>query len=197
MKHRHVIAATAFAIGLAGLAAGCSSSNDGKGPEGSLAITMGATSAPAAGAVQAATADGGDALSRLKAAVITISGIEARLADGTWVPVETGLPADVDLIAIINAGNAATLPADLLPEGQYSALELRITQVQLTLMDDTKIAITPPGTGWTVQIPVNFSVVPGQSTVVNLKLRCGSSFRFFDGEFEFDPEIEVESVEHD
>lgn len=197
MKHRHVFVATVFAIGLAGLAAGCSSSNDSKGPKGSLAITMGATNAPAAGAVQAATADGGDALSQLKAAVVTISGIEARMADGTWVHVETGLPADVDLIAIMNAGNSATLPADLLPEGQYNALELRITQVQLTLMDDTKVAITPPGNGWTVQIPVNFSVVAGQSTVVNLKFHCESSFKFFGGEFEFEPEIEVEGVEHD
>ena len=197
MKHRHVFAATVLGICFAGLVAGCSSSSNSKGPEGSFAITMGATSAPAAGVVQAATADGGDPLSRLKAAVITISGIEARLADGTWVPVETGLPADVDLIAIMNAGNSATFPADLLPEGQYNALELRITQVQLTLMDDTKIAITPPGTGWTVQIPVSFSVVAGQSTVVNLNLRCGSSFKFFGGEFEFDPQIEVESVEHD
>lgn len=195
MIRRHAVATTAFAISLAGLIAGCSSSHDSTGPQGSLAIAMGATSAT--GAVRAATTDGGDALSRLKAAVITISGIEARMADGTWVPVETGLPADVDLIAIMSAGNSATLPADLLPEGQYDALELRITQVQLTLVDDTKIAITPPGNGWTAQIPLNFSVVAGQSTVVNLNLRCGSSFKFFDGEFEFEPDIEVESVEHD
>jgi hypothetical protein len=102
MKHRHVFAAAAFAIGLACVIAGCSSSSDGKGSQGSLAITMGATGTD-------------DALSHLKAAVITIAGVEARMADGIWVPVETGLPADVDLIAIISAGNVATLPADLLP----------------------------------------------------------------------------------
>jgi hypothetical protein len=197
MMHRRGIAYAVFSFGLAGLVAGCSSGNDSGGPKGSLAITMGATGAPAAGAVQTATADGGDALSHLKAAVITIAGIEARMVDRAWVPIETGLPADVDLIAIINAGNGVTLPADLHPEGDYEALELRITQVQLTLMDDTKILITPPGSGWTVQIPVNFSVVAGESTVVKLKLRCGSSFRLFDGEFEFDPEFEVEGVEHE
>ena len=197
MKHRHVFAAAVLAVGLAGVVAGCSSSNESKGSRGSLAITMGATGAAASGATQTAAAGTDDALSRLKAAVITMAGIEARMADGTWVPLETGLPVDVDLIAIMNAGNVATLPADLLPEGDYDALELRITAVQLTLPNDTTIAITPPGTGWTVQIPVSFSVVTGQSTVVKLKLNCGNSFKLFDGHFEFDPEIEVEGVEHD
>ena len=68
---------------------------------------------------------------------------------------------------------------------------------KLTLMDDTKIAITPPGTGWTAQIAVDFSVVAGQSTVVNLNLRMDSSFKVLNGAFEFEPEIELEGVEHD
>lgn len=188
MRHRHVFAAAVFAIGFGGVIAGCSSSHDSKGSQGSLAVTMGSTGA-------AAGTD--DALSHLKAAVITIAGIEARMADGTWVPVETGLPADVDLIAIMTAGNVATLPADLLPEGDYDALELRITAVHLTLMNDTPIAIVPPGTGWTARIQVSFSVVAGQSTVVNLILHGPGSFKFFDGEYGFDPEIEAVSVEHD
>ena len=196
MTHRHVFATTVLAIGLAGLVAGCTSSNDGSGPKGSLAITLSATRAPAGGAVQTATAENEDALSHLKAAIITISGVEARTAEGTWVPVETGLPVNVDLIAIMNAGNVVSLPADLLPAGGYTALELRIAQVQLTLLDGTKVTITPTGSGWTIQIPVSFSVVTGQSTVVKLNLHCGNSFRLFDGQFEFDPEIEVEGVEH-
>jgi len=197
MKHRHVFAAAVFAIGLAGVIAGCSSNHDSKGSQGSLAITMGATGAAASGATQTAAAGTDDALSRLKAAVITIAGIEARMADGTWVPVETGLPVDVDLVAIMNAGSVATLPADLLPEGDYDALELRITAVKLTLLNETVIAITQPGTGWSVRIPVSFSVTAGQSTVVNLTLRGPGSFKLFDGEYGFDPEIEVVSVEHD
>jgi len=197
MTHRRVIASTVLAIGIGGFVAGCSSNNDSTGPRGSLAITMGATGTPAAGTVQTAAGDHDDALSHLKAAVVTIAGLEARMADGTWVPMDTGLPADVDLIAIMDAGNVTQLPADLLPEGEYGALQLRITQVQLTLMDDTKISIAPSGSGWTVQIPVSFSVVAGQMTVVKLKLRCGSSFSHSDGQFAFDPEIEVEGVEHD
>jgi len=197
MKHRHVFAAAGFAIGLAGVIAGCSSSSDNKGSQGSLAITMGATGAVASGAAQTATADPGDALSHLKAAVITIAGIEARMSDGTWVPVGTGLPADIDLIAIMAAGNVATLPADLLPEGDYDALELRITAVHLTLLNDTTVTIAPPGTGWTVRTMVSFSVVAGRSTVVKLTLHGTSSFKFFDGEYGFDPEIEAVGVEHD
>ena len=129
MMRRHLFAAGIFAIGLAAAVAGCSSSNDSRGSQGSLAITMAASGTAASGATQAAATGTDDALSHLKAAVITIAGIEARMADGTWVPVETGLPADIDLIAIMTAGNVATLPADLLPEGDYDALELRITAV--------------------------------------------------------------------
>jgi len=196
MRRRRVVASAVLAIGLAGLAGGCSSNNDNNGPRGSLAITMGATGAPAANAVETVTADPDDALANLTTAVITIAGIEARIAGGAWVPVDTGLPADVELFAIMNSGSGATLPADLLPAGDYDALALRITQLQLTPRNDADLVIAPPGRGWTVQIPMNFTVVAGESTDVKLKLRCRSSFRLLDGQFEFDPDIEVESVEH-
>lgn len=188
MNRRLIFAAAVLAVGLAGVIAGCSSGNESKGPQGSFAITMEATG-------QGAVAD--DPLSHFKAAVITLAGIEARMADGVWVPVDTGLPAYVDLIAIMTAGNVATLPSDLLPEGDYDALELRITAVRLTLLNDATLEIEPPGTGWTVRIPVNFSVVAGQSTVVHLTLRGPGSFKFFDGEYGFDPEVDVVGVEHD
>jgi hypothetical protein len=200
MKLRSTIVMPLLAIGLALLAGACSSnspSNDGS--KGSLAVTMGATRAPAAG-VQAATTDhegDGDALSHFKAATMTISSVEARNTDGTWVVIDTGLPATVDLLALLTAGNSVTLPADLVPEGQYNAIQIVITKVDLTLQDDTQISITPPGAGWTVQIPVDFSVVAGQATTVNLNLRCDNSFHLINGEFEFDPEIDVEGVEHD
>lgn len=197
MTRRQMIAAAVLAIGLAGLIAGCSSGNVSKGSQGSLAITMGATGTGASGSAQTAAADIDDVLSHLNAAVITIAGIEARTADGAWVPVDTGLPAEIDLIAMIAAGNSATLPADLLPEGDYDTLELRISAVKLTLPNDTTVEIAPPGTGWTVRTLVNFSVVAGRSTVVNLILRGPGSFKFFDGEYGFDPEIEAVSVGHD
>jgi hypothetical protein len=74
---------------------------------------------------------------------------------------------------------------------------MRIAQVRLAVKVDTSSPITPPNGVWTVQIPVNFSVVSGQATVVHLKLRCGESLRLFDGQFEFDPGIDVKGVEHD
>jgi len=194
---RRLIPSAVLTIGLAGLLAGCSSNNENSAAKGSLAISLGATGAPNAESLQAADHDGGDALSGLASGAITIAGIEARMADRTWVPVETGLPVDVDLIAIMNAGAVATLPADLLPEGDYDALALRITQVQVAPKSEPAISLVRPESGWTVRVPVSFSIVAGRSTGVNLKLRCGSSFSRIDGQFEFDPEIDVEGVEHD
>jgi hypothetical protein len=95
---------------------------------------MGATRAPAA-EVQAATTGEDDALSHLSAATITIASVEARNVDGTWAVVDAGLPATVDLLAIMNSGNSVTLPADLIPEGAYNAIQIVITKVDLTLMD--------------------------------------------------------------
>jgi hypothetical protein len=198
MNVRRLIAITSFAIGLAGLVAGCSSNNDSNGPKGSLAVALRAVRAastnPDPGT--AATADQGDASSRLRAAEVTMAGVEARMGDGTWVPVETGLPMDIDLIGIMDSGHVATLPADLLPEGSYNALELRITRARLTLLEGKERALTPPGTGWTVLVPVSFSVTAGQATTVNLTLHGASSFKLFDGEIGFDPEFEVKGVEH-
>jgi len=197
MKLRLVIACTWIAIGLAGLVAGCSSDNESSGPKGSLAVAMGATRASSTSGVRAAavTADQGDALSHVRGAVITIAGLEARMADGTWVPVETGLPVDVDLIALMDAGNVATLPADLLPASSYDALQVRITKVLLTLLDGTNVALAP-GNGWTVLVPVSFSVVAGQATTVKVTIHGPSSFKFFEGDFSFDPDFDVQGVEH-
>jgi hypothetical protein len=197
MTHRHVFGAAVFAAAFAAVIAGCSSNNVNKGSQGSLAISIGATGTSAPGAPETAAAGIDDALSHLRAAVITIAGIEARTTDGTWVPVDTGLPSDIDVIALIAAGNAATLPADLLPEGDYDALELRITAAKLTLLNDATVEISPPGTGWTVRTLVSFNVAAGRSTVVNLTLHGRDSFKLFDGEYGFDPEIEALSVEHD
>ena len=196
MKPRHVIAAAAMALGLAGLVAGCSSNRDPQGSQGSLALALGASGAPDGTTVPSSPAGGDDALSHVKAAVLTIAGIEARMSDGTWVAVETGLPASIDVVAVMNAGKVATLPADLLPEGDYDSLGLRITVVQLTLQDGALLAIAPQGTGWTARVPVNFSITAGRSTIVELSLHGSSSFQRFDGAFGFDPEFAVIGVDH-
>lgn len=190
-KHGMALAA---ALTLTALAAGCSSTNQSSSNGGKLSMSLGAS-----GTAAAAMTTGGVAADQggVTAANITISGASARTTDGTWVPLQGTFPMTVDLVALAASGNSVTFPPDIVPEGHYTAIQITITAVNLTLQDGTTVAITPPGTGWDVVIPVEFDVVAGQETVVKLKLHCDHSFHFLNGEFEFDPEIEVEGVEHD
>lgn len=187
MRHGLGHALPPLVIAVTALVSGCSSSQDRASQEGSLAVTLGASR----------SAGSGDPMASVKAASVTITAIEARSSAGPWVTIDGGLPAAIDLMALVDGGKTFTLPADLLPEGQYSALQLRVTQVELTLLDGTKITIVPPGTGWAVQIPVDFGVAAGQATIVTLNVRVDLSFKLVNGQFEFEPEVEIESVEHE
>lgn len=174
-----------IAMTLATLATACASNQD-KTAQGSFAVQIGAS-----------RSGSNDPLSRLGAANITISELEARKSGGVWVPVEGGFPKVVDVLALAKNGGIVTLPADLLPEGQYNALQARITQVEPTPLEGPRLSIATPGSGWSVIIPVDFGVVTDQSTVVDLNLRLDQSLRLVNNTFEFEPEIEVEGVEHD
>src|SRR5258706_13290778 len=72
----------------------------------------------------------------------SISEIEARRSDGTWMPVDGGLPTAVDLLSLGTDGTI-TLPADLLPEGPYRALPVRIPRIGLPPVGGTPRTITP------------------------------------------------------
>ena len=193
MGHPRGFVLPGLALTLTTFVAGCSSSPE-RTSQGSLAVALGA-SRLAAG-VQAAAPSPDDPLARLKAASITIADVEARRADGSWVPIDGGLPAVVDLLDLANGGRTVALPSDLLPEGQHNALQLRITQVELTRLDGTRTTIAPRGTGWVVLIPVDFGVVTGRATIVELIVGL-DSLKSVNGDFEFEPEFEVEGVEHD
>lgn len=193
MGHPRGFVLPAVVIAMAAVA-GCSSSQD-KTPQGSLALALGA-SRTAVG-VLPASASSDDPMGLLNAASITIADVEARKADGSWVPIESGLPAVADLLALADGGRSAALPPDLLPEGQYNALQLRITQTELTRSNGSRVTIAPPGTGWVVLMPVDFGVVNDRATIVELRVRLDLSFKFLNGEFEFEPEVELEGVEHD
>jgi hypothetical protein len=188
---------TAFALAtvlaIAAFGTGCSSGSTGsKANKGALAVSMGATGAmPAVQGGVSADHKGGPT-----AATVTISSASARQIDGTWINIDGTFPMKVDLIALAANGNAVDLPADLVPEGQYNALQFTITAVNLTLEGGTTVAITPPGTGWVVLVPVDFTVTAGKETSVKLRFRVDGSFKSLNGEFEFDPEVEVEGVEH-
>ena len=186
----------AAALVLAASMAGCSSTDQSSTSKGNFRLALKASGTTTAAATTGA--GGGGEENGITAANITISGASARTSDGTWIAVQGSFPVTVDVIALATSGGTQTLPPDVLPAGHYDAIQITITAVNLALHDGTTIAITPPGTGWEVVIRVSFDVVAGQETVVNLKLHCDHSFGFLNGEFEFDPEIEVEGVEeHD
>ncbi len=194
MRHPPGFVLPAIVTALAALVTGCSSSQE-KAAQGSLLVTLGASHGPAQ--ARAGNAGSDDAATRLNVANVTIADVEARKTDGTWVPIESGLPVVVDLLALANGGGTVTLPADFLPEGPYNALQLRITRVEPTLPNDTKVTIVPPTIGWVVLLPVDLSVVGDRATIVTLNVRLDLSFKLANGEFEFDPEIEVDGVAHD
>jgi hypothetical protein len=185
---RHVPACAGLALTFLVLAAGCSSGNDES--HGSLSVTMGASAATASRAAAS------DPLSQLQAATITVASIEAHQASGNWVVVDAGLPASVDLLAILNGSSPVTLPADAIPEGAYDALQVTITKVDLTLTDGTVVSLTPPSGGWVVRIPVDFTVVAGQVTEVTLQIRCDTSFRMIGSTMDFEPSFDVGAVTH-
>jgi hypothetical protein len=195
MRHR-TGQAFALVIGLITILQGCSSSSTDSS-KGSVSLSVAATRTTAAGVAAATLDDGSDALSHLQAATITVGSAEVHQVDGTWVMVDRGLPVTIDLLAILTSGGSASLPADLIPEGHYDSLQLTITKVDLTLLDGTKISVTPPGLGWTVTLAVDFTVVAGQETTIHLNLHCDGSFHLINGTFEFDPEIDIDDVEHD
>ena len=185
---RYAPAYAGLALSLLTFTAGCSPETGES--HGSLSVAMSASATSAA----RTAADG--ALAQLQAATITVSSIEAHQTSGTWVAVDAGLPATVDVLAILNGSSPVTLPADAIPEGSYDALQVTITEAHLTLTDGTQVSLTPPSGGWVVQIPVDFTVVAGQVTEITLQVRADTSFRLMGGTFEFDPEVVVGAVKH-
>ena len=194
MGHPRGSVLSGLTLTLATFMAGCSSSPD-RTSQGSLAVALGASRAAAG--VQVAIPSSDDQLAQLKAASITISDVEARRSDGSWVPIDGGVPAVIDVLALSNGGRTVALPSDLLPEGQHNALQLRISQVELTRLDGSRVTIAPRGTGWVVLIPVDFGIVTDRETIIELVVGLDPSFKLVNGEFEFEPEIELEGVEHD
>ena len=160
---------------------GCSSGQD-KSSQGSLSVKL----------VASRPFIASDPMPQLVAARVTVSGIEARKSDGSWVPRESDPEATLDLVALDAEG--VSLPSHLLPEGQYSALQLRFSRVDFRLGNGAEIELPAPPTGWVVRIPADFAVVNDRATAVTLKLDPGVSFKFGGGHFEFDPDIQFDGV---
>jgi len=146
-------------------------------------------------AVRLAASSPGASVSRLSAVNIGISAVEARKLDGSWVPLDPDFPAGIDLLALANVGDTVTFPADMLPEGPYTALQLRINRVELALADGSRAPIEPGSRGWLVLVPVDFAVAVDRATVVELDVVLDRSLRLVNNEFEFDPQVELDGVE--
>lgn len=179
------------------LVSGCTSSEPQtmSQSQGVVSMTLKASGAIPSGAPSPAPGLAADMGSGPAAVAIVVAGVSARTTDGTWIPLAGSYPQTVDLLALVHGGGGATLPADGLPEGSYDALQITISSASITLQDGTIIAITPPGAGWQVLIPVAFEVVAGQETKITLDLKCDASFHFANGQFRFDPDIEVDDVQ--
>ena len=142
--------------------------------------------------------DGGSSiLAKLQNVNVTFSDLLARNLDGDLVEMSIGLPQIVDLIPLIN-GQQVSLPMGTLPAGTYDQLVVVITFVELVFTDGGKIALTPPGGGWTKIVAVEpFEVIDGQTTTIELRFRPFDAFRELDGQFQFFPDFECRTDRED
>ena len=168
-------------VTIGALAASCSSGQD-RSLQGSLSVKL------AASRPFLAT----DPMPQLVAAKVTISSIEARRSDGSWVPRESDPEPTLDLVALNTEG--VSLPSCLLPDGQYSALQLRFSRVELSLSDGSEVALPSPTTGWVIRIPADFGIASDKATAVTLRLDPGASIDYGGGRFGFDPDIQFDGV---
>ncbi len=178
----------------------------GQQPANAGRVSIVLSSADTTSALSAATAavDGtarsvepGHGCAGLQAADVTFSSILARTLDGKLTDVTIDLPVTVDLLELVN-GKEATLPAGFLPPGTYDQLVVVMTQLEVTLSNGTKIAITPPGGGWTAVVPVSppVTVVAGETTTIPLSFHRDRSFGCDLGRWDFHPEFECGHHRH-
>ncbi|MBZ5637966.1 MAG: DUF4382 domain-containing protein [Acidobacteriia bacterium] len=128
---------------------------------------------------------------------VTFSAIEVRDSQGVWVPVSGTFPMTIDLLTLVN-GKTLTLAAGAVPAGTYDRIRVTIAGSELVLANGTTITITLPHAGVTVERMVSFTAVEGQPVTITLDFKVDLSFKLLEGmECQFEPEIDVESVEHE
>ncbi len=195
MRIRNEAVALGFVLLSMSLLAACGGANDARTGRVSIVLSSTAAAVPKIASPGAGVAECGgstwDHCLAPQAASVTFSSILARTLEGKLVAVTIDLPATVDLLALVN-GQEATLPPGFLPPGTYDQFVVVMTQLELTLASGAKIAITPPGGGWTAIIPVSppFTVAENETTTVALHFRRDLSFVCASGGWEFHPEFE-------
>jgi hypothetical protein len=130
---------------------------------------------------------------QLQAATVTFSSILARTLDGKLIDTLAVLPVTVDVLKL-EKGKPVTLPIGFLPPGTYDQLVVVMTKFEVTLLNGTKIAVTPPGGGWTAIIAVSqpFTVTEGATTTITIKFRTDLSFGCGLGKWEFHPRFDCD-----
>ena len=205
MTIRTIFAAGAAVAALVVLSACGGDASLDRGGQGRVAIVMsaaggglaadGAASLTGAADASADSASHGTCQSTqaLQGADVTFSSILARSLDGKLIDVTIDLPVTVDMLSLGN-GKSATLPVGFLPPGTYDQLVVVMTRVEFTLSDGTKVAITPPGGGWTavVRVAAPFTVADGETTTITLKFRRDVSFGCGSGGWEWHPRFDCD-----
>ena len=216
MKSPRTIHALLLVLAALSLTAACSDGNGVLNPDqGNVRVVLTADSAATAGS----TGDGGaladplsggataptgvlhdgddddgdrgdDILSRLAEANVTFASLLARNVDGQLIDLAVELPRTVNLLALMDGGEV-TLPTGTLPPGMYDQIVVVITQVEFVFQSGGKIALTPPGGGWTRIVRVTpFEVIEGETTTIELRFRPWQAFRDLGGEFQFFPDFD-------
>jgi Domain of unknown function (DUF4382) len=199
--------ATALTLSLLFVAAGCEGGDSVLGVnEGRVRFSLSSSSAldgapqgsaPASSVGQGDNTvlmpDGGkdddddDGRRALQSANVTMSSILARNLDGILVNVDMELPVTVDILSM-DGPTPVMLPDAILPPDTYDQVVVVMRQVEVVTWDGTKIAITPPGGGWTAVVPIcPFVVEEGETTTVGLTFMLRNAFRWREGRFTFRP----------
>jgi hypothetical protein len=133
----------------------------------------------------------------LQAATVSLSSILARDIDGKLTNVTIDLSKPVDLLALVGGQNA-TLPVGSLPPGTYDQIVVVMKTVEVTLVSGMKVAITPPGGGWTVIVAVAqpFTVVEGGTTTIALDFHMDLSFVCAIASWDLKPKLECDHTHH-
>ena len=204
MRAKSITMIALLAIAVVGLA-GCGSNGDAMGGgKGQVRFVMTSAPAPAGtmstgGLVAVAGSDAtlsplqDGTRPQLQAANVTFTSFLARNLDGQLVSVSAALPFTVDVLQVASGGQV-TLPMGFLPPGTYDQIVVVMSTVEIVTADGTKIAITPPGGGWTaiVNVVSPFVVVEGEMTTIDLKFKWWKAFRMLEGKFHFEPEFDCE-----
>jgi len=178
---RVLLTADASALAAAVADTGTSASPQSSGP-----------TAPTAGALDHGdgSGDGEDVLPRLEQANATFASLLARNLDGELISLAVDLPRTVDLIGLAQGGTVE-LPIGTLPPGMYDQMVVVITQLELVFRNGARVAVTPPGGGWTSIIRVTpFEVIEGEVVTIELQFQPRQAFRLLNNVFSFVPNFD-------